>query len=471
MVLLEIIHYKVVNVSRNRKVVKYRKPLHINIGIIVFLIIFLYIIFNIFSYFTKKHISVYEVEQGTIVENNTYQGLALRAETIVNAASTGYINYYLQEFKKASFNSLICSIDQSGDITKKISAANTSNTISDESRIDIGNSIYAYANSYSNMTFYNIYNFKDTLNSQITEAINLQSLNSIGDYTQYAQSNSTFQLNYAQVPGLVAYYTDGYESVTPDTFEPSMMNELNYKKNSLQNKDTVNNGEPMYKLITDENWNIIVNVSEKTYENLANTKSIQIEFKEDQKKAWAGLSEKTLNGNYYLVLSLNNSMIRYANERFVEIELLVLEKTGLKIPNTAITSKDFYTIPKDFFSKGDDSSNLGVLEKNSVSNSVTFTPLTIYYSNDDNYYVDKGDIAADTVIQKSDSSDTFTVNPSASLNGVYNINKGYAIFKQIDILYQNEEYSVVKTGTDYGISLYDHIALNGSNVTEDSFIN
>ena len=53
---------------------------------------------------------------------------------------------------------------------------------------------------------------------------------------------------------------------------------------------------------------------------------------------------------------------------------------------------------------------------------------------------------------------------------VYNINKGYAVFKQIDILYQNEEYSILKKGTDYGISLYDHIALEGDSIEENDLV-
>ncbi|MFQ9085938.1 MAG: HlyD family efflux transporter periplasmic adaptor subunit [Roseburia sp.] len=60
---------------------------------------------------------------------------------------------------------------------------------------------------------------------------------------------------------------------------------------------------------------------------------------------------------------------------------------------------------------------------------------------------------------------------TAKLQGVYNINKGYAVFKQISILYQNEEYSIVETGTSYGLSLYDHIALDGSKVNENDLIN
>lgn len=51
--------------SKNKKVVRYRKPFNVNIGMIIFIIIFIYLIFNIFSYMTTEHISTYEVEQGT----------------------------------------------------------------------------------------------------------------------------------------------------------------------------------------------------------------------------------------------------------------------------------------------------------------------------------------------------------------------------------------------------------------------
>ena len=54
----------------------------------------------------------------------------------------------------------------------------------------------------------------------------------------------------------------------------------------------------------------------------------------------------------------------------------------------------------------------------------------------------------------------------ASLVGVYNINKGYAVFKQINIIYENEEYAIIETKTSYGIALYDHIALDASEIKE-----
>ena len=54
--------------------------------------------------------------------------------------------------------------------------------------------------------------------------------------------------------------------------------------------------------------------------------------------------------------------------------------------------------------------------------------------------------------------------------GVYNINKGYAIFKQIRIIYQNEEYAIVEPRTTYGIALYDHIALDASSLSENELV-
>ena len=64
----------------------------------------------------------------------------------------------------------------------------------------------------------------------------------------------------------------------------------------------------------------------------------------------------------------------------------------------------------------------------------------------------------------------FIVGETDSLEGVYCINQGYAVFRQVDILDQNEEYAILKQGTDYGVALYDHIALKGNTVKENDLI-
>ena len=94
-----------------------------------------------------------------------------------------------------------------------------------------------------------------------------------------------------------------------------------------------------------------------------------------------------------------------------------------------------------------------------------------YFYKNTNYYIDDELVTAGDVIAKTDSSQTYTIGDDVDkLTGVYNINKGYAVFKQINILTKNENYAIIETKTTYGISLYDHIALDGSKVKENQLV-
>ena len=56
------------------------------------------------------------------------------------------------------------------------------------------------------------------------------------------------------------------------------------------------------------------------------------------------------------------------------------------------------------------------------------------------------------------------------MRGVYNINKGYAVFKAIEILASNDEYYTIAKGTKYGLNVYDHILLDPDKVKDKDFI-
>ncbi|MCC8162294.1 MAG: hypothetical protein LIO86_03770, partial [Lachnospiraceae bacterium] len=108
-----------------------------------------------------------------------------------------------------------------------------------------------------------------------------------------------------------------------------------------------------------------------------------------------------------------------------------------------------------------------------------FVSVTLYYEDDDYYYVDpletdytSGDVLLPTgdYLLKTDSQERFQIGQKSTLQGVYNINKGYTQFRQITILDQNEEYTLVEQGTSYGLTVYDRIVLNGEAVDEDTVI-
>ncbi len=167
-------------------------------------------------------------------------------------------------------------------------------------------------------------------------------------------------------------------------------------------------------------------------------------------------------------------MIRYAKERFVSIELLLDEQSGLKIPKQSIVKKSFFVVPQKYFTNGGSSNSRGVLVEmtdESGDKSQIFIATDLYASTEDTYDIAEEGLESGMKLLDPAGGESFVLDESEELDGVYNINKGYAVFRIVDILYQNDDYAVVARGTDYGISLYDHIALDGSLVSEGEIIN
>ena len=86
--------------SNNDKIIKYNRQFNLNIGMVIFCVIIVYMIFHIFTYLTSSSIAEYQVSQGTIATNNIYRGLIIRDETVAYAEQSGYINYYVSDGSK-----------------------------------------------------------------------------------------------------------------------------------------------------------------------------------------------------------------------------------------------------------------------------------------------------------------------------------------------------------------------------------
>ncbi len=465
----------VISMKKSKKIIKYPKALNLNIGVIFFALIFIYLLLNIYSYLTAKHVSYYEVDTGSIRIQTTYTGLALREEEPVYAAQSGYVNYYLKDNSRAKKGSLICSIDESGNVSDKISqAGGADQSLDDEAYDMLIEKMQDYCNSYSDTTFYNTYTFKNDLTAELMEAVNLSALNSMSDYAANAEADQTFHRMKAAKPGIVSYYCDGYEGVTADNFTAGMLDASGYEKDNRKAATYTESGEPLYKLITSESWQLVLAIDDDLKQLLADETAIQVRFKSDETTSWATIDFKNRDGCDYLILSFTNSMIRYASERFIDVELLLDEQSGLKIPNQSIVTKSFFVVPKEYFTKGGSSNSLGVLVEttdDSGEKVQKFIATDIYASTDDSYDISEEGLTAGTKLIHPSGGDAFTLDETTELSGVYNINKGYAVFRIIEILYQNKDYTIVARGSDYGISLYDHIALDGSMVTENEIIN
>ena len=454
------------------KIVKYHRNVNFNVGVIIFFIIILYVLFNIFSYLTSSPIAEYEVSQGTIATNNVFRGLILRDETIEYAGQDGYINYYIKNGSRVSVKDTIYSIDTTGNISKKISTAVEDGTALGDSEIqEVLAEIDGIMNSYNNVHFSSVYSYKNQLQSELSQTLSMTALKTLRTQVDSAQAKNTFYKVSSSGTGIILYSIDGYEQITTENFVASNFDMANYNRKNLESSTQVKTLDPVYKRVNSENWNIVLPISDDLAKELKEGTSIKVRFCKDDYTTVVPYTIIKKDGNFYMNLEFQTAMIRYINERFVDIELIINEESGLKIPNSAITSKEFFTIPKKCFTTGGDSDQLGLLIQNKDNNDVTLVTPTIYYESEKAYYIDNEDVSEGDKIVLSDSSKTYTIGKDKdSLVGVYNINKGYAVFKQINIISQNQEYSIIETKTAYGLSLYDHIALDGSTIKENETV-
>jgi len=440
---------------------------------IIFGCIFVYIVICVCLYFTSSHIVGYEVKAGSLSVNNVYKGVAIRQEVIVNSNSSGYINYYAREGGRVAVGDLVYTVDETGKLSKTADSGDPEeNTLSDTDLGELKSEILGFTSTFSPKNFSEVYDFKYNVQGTVMKLANnrmLETIDNLGD-----RKAELVDLCRATQTGIVVYSTDGYESLTADAVNADTFNLEQYAKKPLIGNEIVNKGNPAYKLSLSENWSIVIPVTPERAQELTEAEYVKVKFLRNQDTSWAQVEIHENEDGTYAELKFNNSMITFCTDRYVDIELVMEDKTGLKIPNSSIVEKEFFLVPTDYVTKGGNSGTDGVLREfynEEGKASTEFVETQIYSEKDGEYYLDDSTLRIGDYLLKPDSSEKYPVSKRGKLIGVYNINKGYADFKQIQILYDNEEYSIVQSGTTYGLSVYDYIALDASSVEEDDLIN
>ena len=453
-------------------IIKYPKHNHFSIGFVTIGVMFIYMVYHLFTYATTDLITVYEVSQGSISNNLEYNALAIRDETVYYATESGNILYLAENLGRVGVKSNVYAIDETGEIITQMTVSSLADENIDSSSLTkLANTVSQYTLEYDGINFSKVYSFKNELSSQIEQIYNLSAMNAMEDQVNAAINSGKFHIYKSPKAGLIDYTIDGYEGVTVDDFTVDMFDSSAISVTNLKAQDSVVKDQAVFKIVNSDHWNLICQIDAATYEQLSENNYLKIKFLDDEITTWTACSFEEKMGNYYLILTLDDGLERYADSRFVHIKLMSSDISGLKIPNSAIVKKQFFTIPKSYFYHGDDLSDASLMLYEDAHTNTLITP-TIYYETDDFYYVDSEKLQKGDILIKANSNEKYIVGSTTDeLEGVYNVNKGYAVFKQIEVLYQNEDYSIIKTGTNYGIAMYDHIVLQGESVEENAIIN
>lgn len=466
----------------------------LNIGTMLFGVLLLYMIFSAILYLTSDKVESYQVISGPLSRNETYTGLAVREESVYKADTDGYITYYAKEGNKINANGVIYGIGSTmpSDNEAELTA---------EEILNIRNDMMSFSKSFNSSKFNNTYSFKYNLEGNILQ------------YAGSSQSGVTTlggqKITKTDRDGIVLYSMDGYEDKTVSTLTAADFDQNAYHETDLKNDGSIQTGDPVYTLITDERWSLLIPLSSKQEAKLADRTAVRVKFLKDDMTQSGDFSIVEIEGQKYGKIDFNKGLIRYAADRFLEIELVTNTVTGLKIPLSSIVTKEAYKIPDKYLTTDPKTQKTGLMiegsDKNGNSTS-SFVPVDIYARTEDEeamkaaqkeaqekmaaknsdegaeaaevvsvptqylFFVDKKGLQEGDVAVCPEDQSRFVIKDIGVLEGVYCTNQGYAVFRHIELLDQNEEYAIVSKNTVYGLSRYDHIVRNADKVSEQEIL-
>ena len=439
-----------------------RRPFTLNIGTIIFGALFIYLLVSLILYLTANHVISYQVTSGPLAQNQVYSALIIRSETIIKSDSAGYVSYYARENSKLKKTGVIYGIGPEKQTIEE-------SALSAQALSSLRRQMENFSGSFDPSDYYETYNFRYRMEGDILSAFMEASpvpepngTVSVGDQTVVTSPTD----------GVIVYSTDGYEDYDVSEVKASDLDRKSYTKTDLKTKESVKAGTPVCKIVNSEEWSVVIPLSSRQIVQLDGRTNVRVKFLKDNATQIGRLTILTgEDGAYYGKVDFVNGMIRYINDRFLDIELVTNTQTGLKIPISSVVSKTFYIVPEDYATVGGDSNKAGFLRLTTAEDGTektSFVDTTLYEHKNGYYYIDNTDFhAGDIVLRGSAVSDRYEIGETASLEGVYSLNKGYAIFRKIVIIDKNEDYCIVEKGTSFGISQFDYIVLNSADVEEE----
>ena len=486
----------------------------LNIGTAIFTTLLLYLIVSALLYMTSTHIETYQVTTGTLSRNETYTGLALHEDFICKAESNGYINYYAREGSKINASGVVYGLSMT-------ETPQSNASISKEDLMQLRRAMQSFSKGFDTSRFNSTYSFKSQIEGSILQYVGVTAVSSALNSSQSVIDEDTGEdpdagtadtengsdlsaasdkvansaasvvmlgnqtLCKSLYDGIVLYSKDGFEDKTKDNLELSDFNQGNYHETDLKTKGFVTVGEDIYTIVTDENWSLFIPLTDRQMIKLKDRDQVRVKFLKDGYVQNGSFSVVQIGGQNYGRIDFDKGLIRYVADRFLDIELVTNTKTGLKIPLSSIVTKEFYVIPSVFAL--DDGESFNVEERGKDGSVVRRTVDTIVYASisdqnttyasgseslpDNTYlYVDKSAFKDDEILVNDKEDSRFVIGDTDVLEGVYCINKGYAVFRRIEVLDQNDEYAIVARDTDFGLVRYDHIVRDASSVKEQDIL-
>lgn len=456
--------------KQDHRIVQLNKEIKANAATIVIAAVLLYVVISVITSLGKKSVTIYQVSKGDISNDITLEGLAIRNEVVVNTTNSGYICYYITDGEKVKKDSTVCTIDQTGELSNSVKNTDDSQTmLSQSDYTSIRNLLSSYKSTYSDVTFYNAYSFETNANNKIFELMNEIMMQQAG-----AVKSGVATVN-APDSGLVTYYIDGYENYEiSDAIKASDFDKAGYDKKAMKSGDMAEAGAAVVKIIPSEEWNIVAPITDDQLTDIEGNTYVTFRINNSNFKITMPYTIIQGADGKYINIAIDKYMSNYLSQRFVSVEIVQSDDSGLKIPESAIVEKNVYKIPLSYLSAGSNQTmenRINIQRKDEKGNETIQQMKPRIYKTDEKYaYIDPDGIEDSDILLDISSNETIAASllEYETLTGVYFANQGIAEFRQVSVIKTIDEFVLINGGDE--LKAYDHIVLNASEVSENQVI-
>ena len=463
---------------------------HINLGTVVFLMVFVYIVVVLVSFALRETVSYTIAETGILSNSAQYEGLVIRNEKVFTATGDGQIRYFFPEGARVRRNNPVFGIVNDPEmmdiLDQEIFKANQSLSSDDpvfqESYDYLRKDIRNYVINHYNQDFDYTYMAKKQILNGIEEIRNTVILSeSAGSNVRMLEEQYKGQIQTVptDISGLVSYKIDGMEGVSIDTFELVQLT-MTPQVQDTSDKTLTETGQPVFKVVDNYLWYMAAEIDDECEKQIEGKNYIGVHFPDKDIDMDVYVYDLyDYNGRTYLILRMDRMVNEFLTDRFVNFTITYENHEGIKVPESAVTDKSFAVIPNEY---------LAYINKRYVvlkkvyseealgHETIEPVPVKIFRREEDVAYVPVSDLLdigdelsyTDGVTH---ATSYYTISETVDIDGVYVINKGYAMFKFIETLYKENDYRIVDGNMNYGIRVYDRIATDAETTEEYQIIN
>ena len=434
------------------------------------LLILLYLIVLGVNFLTKNHVSIYEVNTSEISDDAPLAAYVMRSEEVVTTNDAGYINYFIPEGSRVSKGNVIYTLDDDDSLRETLVNLRGEKATSTQIA-PIREQIETFYNSFSLSDYTMNGDFHFKVNNIILEHSRGNLYRDFRKEIRSSGNTVSYRKYKAEKTGVISYYTDGFESLGIRDVSPDILARFgSVERKQVAAENQVSIGDPAYKLVTSNDWSLIVELDDEYYASLKDMDSIRVTVLRDGISFNTSILHFERDGKHLVSLSTSRYMERYINDRFLTIEFGIRRAKGLKIPNSSVLEMDYYEVPTEFVTNTNNKYTvvrqyMDEEGKTQVEN----IDVTSYFTENDTGYI-RDSRLHDGYTLMSPEGGLYTLANHMVRPGVYSVNEGFCRFKPVEVLYRNKEYSIISDTTRDGLSPFDHIVVDPGELSDDDFI-